>query len=353
MAESPVRRALPVYLALLWAILTVCAILLVVELADVLVLLFISILFAAALSGPVDRLARRRIPRAVSAVAIYLVALAAVGVVLWLVVPTLLEQTAELADEAPTYVERYETVRDRYESLRESFPALAPFDSQVSRLGDRILGWAGDRAVALPGAFFELFLDVLAVFVISLLLVTSRERIGRFALSLVSPEHRARTRDVGVKMWQRVGYYLRAKVIVMAIVGTITYFALLLIGVPFALMLAVIVALGEAIPRAGPWLARIPLLGVALLEGLGTFGLTFAASVVIENAKGYVISPVVEGDQLDIHPLLVFVSVLAGGALLGVAGAFIAVPFAAMLQVLVEEVVVPWRRRELAEPAPG
>ena len=69
------------------------------------------------------------------------------------------------------------------------------------------------------------------------------------------------------KMWTRVGAYLRAKLIVMAIVGALTYVALLVIGVPFALVLAIIVALGEAIPRAGPWLARIPLLGIAALEG--------------------------------------------------------------------------------------
>lgn len=58
------------------------------------------------------------------------------------------------------------------------------------------------------------------------------------------------------------------------------------------------------------------------------------------------------GDQLDIHLLLVFVSVLVGGALLGVAGAFIAVPFAAMVQVLEEEVVIPWRRRRIEAAAP-
>lgn len=78
-------------------------------------------------------------------------------------------------------------------------------------------------------------------------------------------------------------------------------------------------------------------------------GMILAASVVIENLKGYVVSPLVEGDQLDIHPLLVFVSVLVGGSLLGLAGAFIAVPAAAMIQVLFEEVVIPWRKRQLGE----
>ena len=76
--------------------------------------------------------------------------------------------------------------------------------------------------------------------------------------------------------------------------------------------------------------------------------LTLIASVVIENLKGYVISPVVEGDQLDIHPLLVFVAVLVGASLGGPAGAFVAVPAAAIVDIVVREVVVPWRRSQLS-----
>jgi predicted PurR-regulated permease PerM len=134
----------------------------------------------------------------------------------------------------------------------------------------------------------------------------------------------------------------------MAIVGSLTYVALLLIGVPFAVPLAIVVAFGELVPRAGPWLARIPLLSIAALEGPRAFLLTLGASIVIENLKGYVISPVVEGDQLDIHPLLVFVAVLVGATLGGAAGAFVAVPAAAVLDILVREVVVPWRRDQIA-----
>jgi predicted PurR-regulated permease PerM len=223
----------------------------------------------------------------------------------------------------------------------------------VQRLGAAIVDRAGERALGLPSALFGLLLDVLAVFVISVLLVTTRERILGFTLSLVHPDDRQLVGRLLEKMWSRLGTYLRAKVIVMAIVGALTYIALLLIGVPFALVLAIIVALGEVIPRAGPWLARIPLLGIAALEGLTTFGLVFAASIVIQNLKGYVISPYVEGDQLDIHPLLIFVSVLVGASLGGFAGAFVAVPLAAIVDLFIREVVVPWRKRDIAEDEPG
>ena len=339
--DSILSRALPIYVALLFAILTVVALALLARLGHVLL-----VLFATALAGPAGRLERLRVPRGVAVVLIYLAALAVVVAVAWVVVPPVFGQVASLADRAPQYAERYRGLRETYERLREDYPALGPFDRQVARVAERLVSGAGERVTAMPGLVFELFLDALAVLVISLLLITNRERLLGFGLSLVHPTDRELVGALLAKMGRRVGAYLRAKVIVMAIVGVLMYLALLVIGVPFAILLAVIVAFGEAIPRVGPWLARIPLLGIAALDGWKTFLLTLVASVLVENAKGYVISPFVEGEQLDIHPLLVFVAVLVGGALAGFAGAFVAVPAAAIVQTLVEDVVVPWRRSQ-------
>jgi predicted PurR-regulated permease PerM len=286
-------------------------------------------------------------PRGVAAVSIYVVSFAVLVAVGWLVVPPLLGQVAEFADRAPEYADRYGGVRDAYADLRADFPALPPFDEQMSKLGNAILDRAGDRATTLPASLFATFLDLLSVFVISLLLVTNRAAIRRFTLSLVDPSHRGEVAEVIDRCWSRLGVYLRAKVIVMAIVGILTYVSLLVIGVPFAIPLSVIAAFGELIPLVGSWLARIPLFAIAALDSPRTLVLTIVASVVIQNFQGYVISPVVEGDQLDIHPLLVFVAVLAGAALGGAAGAFVAVPVAAIIDLLVREVVVPWRRAQL------
>jgi predicted PurR-regulated permease PerM len=346
--DSVVDRAMPIYVGLLFAVFTIVAILVLYMLRHVLLILFISVLFAAALTGPSEWLHDRlRVPRGLAAVLIYLVVFAVLVGIGWLVVPPLLGQVAEFADRAPEYADRYQGVREAYGHLRADFPALPPFDDQISRLGSAILDRAGDRAAALPSDLFSLFLDLLSVFVISLLLVTSRVRIRDFVLSLVQPTRRDEVASILDRTWSRIGVYLRAKAIVMAIVGVLMYLALLVIGVPFAVPLAIVVAFGELIPRAGPWLARIPLLAIAALDSPRAFILTLIASVAIENLKGYAISPVVEGDQLDIHPLLVFVAVLVGASLGGPAGAFVAVPAAAIVDIVVREVVVPWRRSQL------
>jgi predicted PurR-regulated permease PerM len=339
---------MPIYVALLFAILTVVAVMLLVQLKHVLMILFIATILASAIAKPSAYLERLHIPRAIAALTVYLVSMAIVVLIGLFVIPPLLGQVTNLAEKTPEYADRYQDLRTRYDKLRQDYPELESFDDQVAGIRSRIVGGVGDRLINLPTVLFGVFLDVLAVFVISMLLLSAREKILALILSLTHPDYREQTRDVLTKMWDRIGFYVRAKIVVMVIIGVLTYGALLLIGVPFALLLAIVVAFGEVIPRVGPWLARIPLLGIAALQGWETLGLAFVASIIIENAKGYAISPFVEGDQLDIHPLLVFVAVLIGATLMGPAGAFVAVPAAAMVQVVIEEVVLPWRRGQLA-----
>lgn len=350
--QSLVQRALPLYLALVLATLTIVGLLVLFMVRHVLLVLFVSVLVAAALTGPSEWLHRRfRLPLGLAALLIYVVSFAALVGVGWIVVPPLLGQVVEFADRAPEYADRYDGIREAYAELRADFPALPPFEEQLARLGNAILDRAGERAAALPGDAFSLFIDLLAVFFISLLLLTSRIRMRDFVLSLTHPDHRRRTGLVLDRIWLRIGRYLWAKAIVMVIVGVLTYISLVAIGVPFAIPLSVIVALGELIPLVGSWLARIPLFAIAALDSPRTFVLTLVASVVIQNLQGYVISPLVEGDQLEIHPLLVFVAVLVGAALGGPVGAFVAVPAAAILDLVAQEVVIPWRRAQLAGSA--
>ena len=350
--ESLVQRALPSFLGLLFAILAIVAVLLLFMVRHVVLVLFVSVLFAAALTGPSEWLHRRfRLPLGLAAVVIYFASFAVIVGIGWFVVPPLLGQVGEFADRAPEYAERFQGIREAYAELRVNFPALPPFEEQQSRLGNAILDRAGARAAALPSDVFSIFFDLLAVFFVSLLLLTNRLRIRDFILSVIHPDHRRRTGFVLDRGWLRIGAYLRAKAIVMAIVGVITYIPLVLIGVPFAIPLSVIVAFGELIPLVGSWLARIPLFAIAALDSPRTFVLTLIVSIVTQNLQGYVISPLIEGDQLDIHPLLVFVAVLVGVSLGGAAGGFVAVPAAAIVDLVVREVVVPWRRAQLRSSA--
>jgi predicted PurR-regulated permease PerM len=345
--ESVAARALPLYVALVGALLTAMGLMLLQRLEHLLLILFISVLLAAAMHGPVGFLERMRIPRLVSASILQLLVVAAVALGAWLATPTLVDQATGLADTVPAKVQEFKELQNSYNDLRRQYPQLGSLDTQLTSAGARIANAVGSRLVDLPFRLASALLDLLAISVLSALLVAKREQLQNFTLTLVHPRHRAQTKNVLDEIWDRLGRYVRAKLIVMAIVGGITYGALLLIGVRYPLLLAVVVALGELIPQVGPWIARVPLFAVAALDGGVTLLLAVIASVIIENLKGYFISPAVEGRQLEIDPLTVILAVLAGGALLGPIGALVAVPFAASVQVVCEEVLIPWRRRKI------
>lgn len=334
---------MPIYYALLLAILTVVVVFLLIRLQHVLLILFISMLFAATLAQPAEALTRLKIPRGLAVIIIYLAAFGLLGVLGYVVLPPVLRELAELGGNLPEYAEEIEAARQAYDSLRERYTGLASFDAQITRISSRLTTAISSTLLSLPTTIIRLAFDALSVFFISTLLVTNREKILNIILSMIHPNQRETWENVLTKMWDRLGRYLRAKLIVMAIVGSLMYVALILLNVQFPLLLAIIVAFGETIPRIGVWFARVPLLGIAALDGPDKLIQVYLASVIIENAKGYLISPWVEGGQLDIHPLLVFIAVLVGGTLMGVAGAFIAVPAAAMIQVVFEEVILPWR----------
>src|SRR5262249_49235203 len=227
------------------------------------------------------------------------------------------------------------------------------FDSEISALAGQVTSGVGGQLVNLPTTVAKLLFDLAMIYVLSTLLVMRRERLLDNLLLMVAPAQRPRTRDVMEKIWARLGGYLRAKLIMMVWVGGLMYVSLRLIGVPFAVPLSVIVALGELVPKVGVWIARIPLLIIAAFQGWTVLGLTFLASYVIEDLKAYLIGPRVEGHALNMDPLVTLLSVLCGTVLLGWEGALIAVPFAAMLQVLFEEVVVPMRLAQIGEPEPS
>jgi predicted PurR-regulated permease PerM len=348
-SESTWARAKPLFLAAALTIATIVGLRLLVELRSLLILLFISLVLAAAMSRPAAVLERRGVPRGLAVAIVQLVALAGLLVVGYIVLPPLLDELAGFANRVPHYIDRFQGLRRSYAKIRANYPELGSFDDEVSKLAGRFGDVAGKRLINLPLGVASLLYEALTVVAFSTLIVMRRERIMQALLPLVAPHRREHTVAIADKIWERIGAYVRAKLIVMTIVGVLMYLALIALHVPFAVPLAVIVAFGEIIPQIGPWIARVPLLAVAAFEGPTTLGLTFLASFVLENLKAYVISPHVEGEQLKLDPLLVLVAVLAGATLLGAAGALVSVPFAAMLQVLYDEILVPWRRAQIAD----
>lgn len=174
----------------------------------------------------------------------------------------------------------------------------------------------------------QFFLGIVAVF----FYLRDRRPIAHFLVGLFPDRHRQDAREIGQRSWRTVSDYIRGQTIVAITDGVLFAVGLLILGVPLAWVLGAIVAIGAYVPVVGSIVAGAIGVGVALVsKGLVTGLLTLALIVGVQQLEGNVLAPYVLGRELEVHPLVVLVSVTAGAALLGPFGALIGVPLAASL----------------------
>lgn len=336
-----------IYAALVLFGLTVGGAYLLMRLRALLIILFVALLVASAMAGPVRRLERWGLPRPLAIASIYVLLFGLIGAMAWFVLPRLVGQAADAASDLPGRLRDLEDLRVRVDELGQEYPILRNLDDRLVAIAARAGTTFSERLLGLPGLVATGLFTLVSIFTIASLLVMTKERILTLVLSMTHPRHRATTQRVLAEMGGRLGAYVRAKLIVMAIVGSLVWGTLFFLGSSYPVLVAIFAGATEIVPRIGPWIGRAAILLAVLPLGWQAVGIAMAAHVVIENLKGQLISPLVESDQVDIHPLTAFIAIIAGGVLLGWLGAVIAVPMAAVIQVVVQDVIIPWRRGRL------
>jgi predicted PurR-regulated permease PerM len=177
-------------------------------------------------------------------------------------------------------------------------------------------------------------------------MLLERDRARNWSLRFFEDRRGERLLDLARTALGKLGAYVRGQLIVMFLVGAGTTAGLLLLGVPFALPLGVFAFIAEAVPFAGPWVAGIPIVLIAALESPLTGLLVAIWFIVLQQLEGFVITPLVQGRVVRVSPMVVLLAVLAGALLGGIIGAIIAIPIVAVIDVLIEEVILPLRRRQ-------
>ncbi len=320
-------------LFLIWRFLAVIA-------SAVLVLL-VALLFAVALSGPVEWLHRRKVPRMVASVLIVLGILASLGLSGYLFMPVLTEQASQLVSALPfassqlgEWVERATSWIGLTVGGGDSGPSL----STLVTWGQQLAG----GALGLFGSLASFIFGLLVIVFIPLYLTASPEPAVGWVVRLFPPASRPRTRAVLSEVRSNLLNWLKGRLISMAIVGVLSIGALYLIGVPGALFLGLFTGLIEFVPYFGPVIAALPPLLLALTgEPMDALWVVLAY-VAIQQIEGNLITPLVVRGTTSLHPVVVIAAVTASGAAFGFLGALLAIPAAVVVKVLIEEL---WFRR--------
>jgi predicted PurR-regulated permease PerM len=313
---------------------------------EILLLVFLAVLFGAALE-PVVATIRGRIGigRGLSILIVYATFLAAVVGTAVFIVPAALVQLGNAFAQLPDFLERVRTwsASLRPDALADGVGALldaveAPFQPGGQPDPDGIIG------VSLAVGHVAAALITLLALVFFWL--TERPRLQRYALAFAPEHRRAGLRDAWNEVESRLGMWARGQLVLMATIGLATGIAYTLLGLPGAVLLALIAALTEVIPIVGPLIGAIPALLVATTISPETAVLTLGVYLLIHGIEGNVLVPIVMRNTVGLSPFLVLVSLLAGGAAGGILGAIVAVPIVAAATVILD------RLQDREEPVP-
>ncbi len=309
-----------------------------------LAVIFVGMTLAATLA-PIVSWLERWIPRTLAVILVYLALVLVLAGILWILVPPLVGQVQALVDRLPELLDRGEQLIERWQRM-----AGGALEGSLGGILTGALGPLGSVATTVPGAIAGALTGVaLAVFVSIYWLILS-PRIGAFVRSLFPTPQARRVETVLGDMADAMGGYLRGSAIDSAAVGLVTYVGMLIIGVDYPIVLAVLAGVLEFIPMLGPIIAAVVVTIVALLQSLTQGLLALAYMVALQQVENHLLVPNIMRTQTSMSPLLTVLALFVGGAVGGFLGALLAIPLAAALRVFVLQVVAPAVRRQTGAP---
>lgn len=301
------------FLALLWALFLI---------KEVIILLFIAIIFMSALSPIVTLLEKRlHFPRTLAIILIYAVIILIVGGLVSLVVTPLVEQTASLTKTLPKTVESL---------VPTQFVDKSVLQQEVTSISHNALTFT-----------FEIlsnFVALLSVAVLTAYLLIERGNLDK-RIDQLFVGREVRVKKLVGKIEDKLGSWLRGQFILSLLIAVLCYVALFFAGVPYALPLAILAGLMEVVPVIGPIISAIPAVLVAYLSSPISAAVVGVSYLVIQQLEGHIIVPQVMKKAVGLNPLVVILAVAIGGKLLGIAGALLAVPITVVIQIIVDDVL--------------
>jgi len=319
------------------------------EMLDVVLLVFLGIILAAALQPWHTKLCHVGVPRGFAVLLIYLLFAALVAGIGILVLPVLLEELGRLFGSVPEqYAALLTWLRDNPSRvLRLAGQRLPPFEALPAAVttspADSVRGIFGFTT-----GVFALLTWVVTALAVAFYWTLEAPHVERVVLSMLPLTHRTQALGAWREIESKLGGYFRAQGVAMLLVGVASGLGYLLIGLPNPLALAILAGLFEGIPLLGPFLAAVPALLAAIAMGLSPVLLTLGWSLAVQLTESNVLVPRLMSHAVGVSALVSLVAILAFGSVYGVLGVFLAVPIAAVVDVLLDRFVLDV---ELATPA--
>lgn len=304
-------------------------------LRDLVFSFFIAVILASLIDPFATWCEKFKIPRAVGVLFIFGVLFGLVTLVISLLVPILIDQSAAFAG---SFGHLLEVVQTRLQSLQISGAPIKVLEGEGVSLGQTLQNAGGELFSTVREALRSIFSFVF-VFVLTFYLVIEDGIMKNFLEFVAPPKYRVKILELVRLMKDRLGKWLRGQMILSISIGILVYVGLTILGVPYAALLAVLAALLEAVPYIGPTIAALPAIFLALAqhpESVIPAIMVGGLFVVIQQIENHILVPKVMQKAVGINPIASIISIVMGVKLGGIVGGLIAIPAVTALYVCLE-----------------
>jgi predicted PurR-regulated permease PerM len=310
---------------------------------QVVFILFIAIVMGTVIRPAVVWLHQRGLPRIAGVILVYLLLLALlIGFVL-LLFPLIVDQGTTIAAAVPGY---YQSLREWMVNdpnqlivgLSEFLPATLPGLEPIQQTGQQMLASAG-QALDFVSSVAKVFFLAIVILLLAFHWTLDGPRTIQSSLLLIPKVQRESINELISAMETKVGFYIAGQGVLCLVIGILALVAYLLIGLPNALVLAFVAGVMEAIPMIGPLLGAIPAALVALSIAPSKLIWVIVATLVIQQMENSVLVPRVMRKAVGVNPFVSLLAIFAFSSLFGLAGALMAIPMAAILQLLLDRFI--------------
>lgn len=295
---------------------------------DIVAMLLVAGLLSALIDPFADWFAKRRIPRALAVILVYIVLGIIASAVIVLIVPVIIEQVTQLFGSGPLAV----ALTDAVDRLRSLFDVQKFVESVLSGQVTSVTS-----VFTQIGAFLNGFIALFVVLVLAFYMVVEEDAGKKVFRHLAPVEYQPYIAQMMSKMQLKIGAWLRGQLLLGLVIGVSSFVGLSLIGVKYALLLAVIAGLFEIVPYVGPTVSVIPALVVAFVQSPAIGLAVLILYVIIQQLENNLLVPKIMQKVTGLNPVVTIVALMIGIKVGGLVGAILSIPVATMLAVVSED----------------
>ncbi|MEK7060785.1 MAG: AI-2E family transporter [Patescibacteria group bacterium] len=303
---------------IVFTLLLLASIWFILQIGDLLLLLFISFILMSGLRPLVDGLERKRVPRIIAILLIYVVVFGFLGGALAGIVPALGTQSGNFVKELPLFINR-------------TFPAYSiDFQSilgQIAPVGENLLKFTVN--------LFSNIIAILTLLTFTFYFLLERKHLQDMLVGLLGAGLGTHVFGITTRVEKRLSAWVLGQLVLMLFIGSIVYIGLFFLGIEFAIPLAVLAGLLEMVPTVGPILSAIPAILVAFSHSPVLALSVLALYIVVQQVENNILVPLIMKRSVGLSPVLTILALMIGGRFAGIAGAILAVPILLTIQEII------------------